>query len=193
VTATRDRIVDAAAELFRLHGYAGTGMKQVVTAAEAPFGSVYHFFPGGKQELAAAAIERAGAFYGDLVMAIIDAEDDIVAGTRAVFDGAADVLVDTGYADACPIATVGLEVASTNEELRAACDRVFGEWTEVLAGRIVDGGATPAAGRSAAIAVIALLEGAFLLSRTARTTEAMRATGDAAVATVAAAVGRPVP
>lgn len=192
MTATRDRIVDAAADLFRTQGYAGTGMKQVVTAAAAPFGSVYHFFPGGKQELAGAAIERAGTFYGDLVLAILDAEDDVVAGTRAVFDGAAEVLVETGYADACPIATVGLEVASTNDELRAACDRVFSAWIEVLAGRIEAGGAAPAAARSAAIAVIALLEGAFLLSRTARTTEAMRATGDAAVATVAAAVGRAI-
>lgn len=190
MTPTRDRIVDAAADLFRLHGYAGTGMKQVVTAAGAPFGSVYHFFPGGKQELAAAAIERAGTFYGDLVLAVLDAEDDVVAGTRAVFDGAAEVLVETGYADACPVATVGLEVASTNEELRAACERVFAGWVDVLGERIVRGGATPAAARSAAIVFIALLEGAFLLSRTARTTEAMRATGDAAVATVAAAVGR---
>ena len=193
MTATRDRIVDAAADLFRTHGYAGTGMKQVVTAAAAPFGSVYHFFPGGKQELAGAAIERAGVFYGELVLAILDAEDDVVAGTRAVFDGAAEVLAATGYADACPIATVGLEVASTNDELRAACDRVFSGWIEVLAGRIAAGGAPPAAARSAAIAVIALLEGAFLLSRSPRTTEAMRATGDAAVATVAAAVGQPVP
>lgn len=124
------------------------------------------------------------------MLAILDAEDDVVAGTRAVFDGAAEVLVETGYADACPVATVGLEVASTNEELRAACERVFEGWIDVLADRIVRGGATPAAGRSAAIAFIALLEGAFLLSRSARTTEAMRATGDAAVATVAAAVGR---
>ena len=193
MTATRERIVDAAADLFRTHGYAGTGMKQVVTAAEAPFGSVYHFFPGGKQELAGAAIERAGAFYGDLVLAIFDAEADVVAGTRAVFDGAAAVLVETGYADACPIATVGLEVASTNEQLRTACDRVFSDWIDVLAGRLADGGAAPAAARSAAITVVALLEGAFLLSRTARTTEAMRATGDAAVATVAAAVGRSAP
>lgn len=191
MTATRDRIVDAAADLFRTHGYTGTGMKQVVAAAEAPFGSVYHFFPGGKQELAAAAIERAGTFYGELVLAILDAEDDVVVGTRAVFEGAGDVLVETGYADACPIATVALEVASTNEVLRAACDRVFARWIDVLTERIAAGGAPPAAARSAAIAVLGLLEGAFLLSRSARTTEAVRAMGDAAVATVAAAVGRP--
>lgn len=190
---TRERIVDAAVDLLRIHGYPATGIKQVVDAAGVPNGSVYHFFPGGKQELAAEAVERAGAFYEALVLGVFDGEDDVVAGTRAVFDGAAELLVDTGYADACPIATVALEVASTNDVLRAACDRVFAHWIEVLSGRLGAAGASPDVAGSAAMVVVALLEGAFLLSRTARTTEAMTATGDAAVRTVAAALGRPAP
>lgn len=190
MTGTRERIVDAAADLLRVRGYTGTGMKQVVTAAEAPFGSVYHFFPGGKVQLAAEAIERAGRHYHDLVLAVFDAEPDVVAGTRAVFDGAAEVLETSGYADACPVATVALEVASTSELLRQASDRVFASWLETLTSRLVDAGAGAAAARSAAISVVALLEGAFLLSRSARTTEAMAATRDAAVAVVAAALAR---
>jgi AcrR family transcriptional regulator len=190
--ATRERILDATSELFRLQGYAGTGMKQVVTRAEAPFGSVYHFFPGGKEQLAGEAIERAGRFYEDLVLAVFDAEPDVVSGTRAIFDGAAEVLRASGYEDACPIATVALEVASTSEPLRQASHRVFESWLAALTPRLVDAGADPATARSVAISVVALLEGAFLLSRTARTTEAMAATGDAAVAVVEAALaGRP--
>ena len=46
-SSTKDRIVDVTAELFRQYGYTGTGLKQVVTSANAPFGSLYHFFPGG--------------------------------------------------------------------------------------------------------------------------------------------------
>ena len=53
MAATRDRIVDASAELFRRQGYNATGVKQIVTEAQAPFGSLYHFFPGGKEQLAA--------------------------------------------------------------------------------------------------------------------------------------------
>ena len=49
MSATRDRIVQASAELFRRQGYAATGVKQIVTDAQAPFGSLYHFFPGGKE------------------------------------------------------------------------------------------------------------------------------------------------
>ena len=40
-TPTRERILYAAAELFRRHGYAGTGLNQIVAEADAPFGSLY--------------------------------------------------------------------------------------------------------------------------------------------------------
>ena len=60
---TRQRLVTAAAELFRRRGYAATGIKAVLTAAEAPYGSLYHFFPGGKAELGRAVIEESGRVY----------------------------------------------------------------------------------------------------------------------------------
>ena len=50
---SRERLVEAGAELFGRQGYHGTGIKQVVDAARAPFASLYHFFPGGKEELGA--------------------------------------------------------------------------------------------------------------------------------------------
>ena len=57
---TRERVLYATAELFRRRGYNGTGLKQVVTEAEAPFGSLYHKLPGGEQELAEEVIGMAG-------------------------------------------------------------------------------------------------------------------------------------
>jgi AcrR family transcriptional regulator len=58
-TTTRERIVDASSELFRRQGFTGTGVKQIVAAASAPFGSLYHHFPGGKSELLHAALDMA--------------------------------------------------------------------------------------------------------------------------------------
>src|SRR3954452_21484945 len=117
---TKERILDATAELFRRHGYTGTGLKQVVAAANAPFGSLYHHFPGGKVELGAEVITRSGAMYLELVAGVMAAAPDLVTAVHDAFEGAALVLVETDYADACPIATVALEVASTNETLRIA-------------------------------------------------------------------------
>src|SRR5262245_15807507 len=109
---TRDRIVTATSELFRARGYHGTSLKHVTAASGAPIGSVYHFFPGGKVALAEAVITESGAAYRALFELIADAAPDPVAAVRDFFDGAAEVLVETGYLDACPIGTVALEVAS---------------------------------------------------------------------------------
>lgn len=181
VTPTRNRILFATAELFRRQGYAGTGLKQVVSEAEAPFGSLYHHFPGGKQELAEEVIHTGGAFFQALVGAAYDEGATTEESVHAVFDGAAETLEATDFQDACPIATIALEVASTDDVLRRATAEVFEQWTAALTDRL--------GAREPALAVIAALEGAFVLCRARRTVEPMRAAGEMAVAYVTGAVG----
>jgi len=78
---TRDRIVETSAELFRTQGYSATGVKQIVTAAKAPFGSLYHFFPDGKEELGAEAIRGCRRpFYLQLIPAVIEPAPDLLTG-----------------------------------------------------------------------------------------------------------------
>lgn len=174
---TRDRILFATGELFRRQGYNGTGLKQVVAEADAPFGSLYHHFPGGKQELGEEVIHAAGAFFQALVTAVYDEGATTEASVRAVFVGAAETLEATGYEDACPIATVALEVAGTDDRLRVATAAVFEGWNAALTERVGD--------RDKAVAIIAALEGAFVLCRASRSTEAMHAAGAMAAALVA--------
>lgn len=175
---TRERILVATAELFRRQGYSGTGLKQVVAEAHAPFGSLYHHFPGGKQQLADEVIGAGGAFFQALVTAVYDEESTPEASVRAVFEGAADTLVSTDFQDACPIATVALEVASTNDDLRRATAAVFERWTVALTERLGE--------RDRALAVISALEGAFVLCRARRSVEPMVAAGRMAAAHAAA-------
>ena len=60
---TRQRILYASAELFGRRGYSGTGLKQISEASRAPFGSLYHHFPGGKEELGDEVVRQAGEFF----------------------------------------------------------------------------------------------------------------------------------
>ena len=188
MASTRDRIVDASAELFRRQGYSATGVKQIVTEAQAPFGSVYHFFPGGKEQLGAEAIRHSGALYEMLIPAVFDLAPDVVTGTRDFFAGAAAHLVDTNYEDACPIATVALEVSSSSEMLREACAEVFESWIAAGTQRHVQAGIPPEKARELTIAMIAALEGAFVLARALRTTEPLEVAGALAAEAVRAAV-----
>ena len=176
---TRERILEASSDLFRRQGMTGTGIKQILDEAGAPFGSLYHHFPGGKEQLAAETIRRAGAHYGELVAGKLLAEPDLVTGLRAAFRDAGATLEATDYADACPIETVALEVASTNPTLRGATAEVFDSWLDALAARLVQEGLAEEAARALALTIVSALEGAFILARTARTTDALVACGDA--------------
>jgi AcrR family transcriptional regulator len=184
----KDRNLNTTADLFRRYGYTGTGMKQIAAEANAPFGSVYHFFPGGKQELGQNVIRRSGRMYGELFEAIVDPAPDIATGIGDFFVGAAETLRQTDYADACPIATVALEVASSSEPLREATAEVFESWIGGAEQRFAAAGISGTEARELAITVLASLEGAFVLSRATRSTEPIEVAGAAATEAVRAAL-----
>jgi AcrR family transcriptional regulator len=185
---TRDRILYTSAELFRRQGYAGTGLKQIAAESDATLGSIYHFFPGGKQHLADDVLRAGGRFFLALYESIAAAASDLVSAVRDFFAGAGETLVVTDFADACPIATVAGEIASTHEVLREATAAVFESWVVALTEDAVEAGVPAERARPLAESVLALLEGAFLLSRSLRSVEPMKACSDSAVALVRAAL-----
>jgi len=188
MTGTRDRILNSGGEFFRRQGYAGTGVKQIVAAAGAPLASLYHFFPGGKEQLGAEVIRRSGAIYQQLIGEIFDPAPDVVTAVRNFFNGAAETLQQTDYADACPIATIALEVASNSEPLREATAEVFERWIAEAAQRFRAAGISTRRARELAIYMVAALEGAFVLSRAMRSTEPVKIAGAAATAAVRSAL-----
>src|SRR5918911_502077 len=111
--STRDRIVAAAAQLYGRYGYTGVGLKQVAAESGAPIGSLYHFFPGGKDELAAEALRLSGAGYQTLVEGILENMPDLASGIEQSFALAAEVLAAGGYLDACWIETVAHYIDNT--------------------------------------------------------------------------------
>ncbi len=187
---TKERITDSSAELFRRQGYAGTGIKQILAGANAPFGSLYHFFPGGKEQLGAHTIRASGQLYIELFATIAAQARDAPTAVRGFFSGAAETLVETDYADACPIATVALEVASTNEQLRLASAEVFDSWIAAASRYFVAAGIPSARARELAFSMLCLLEGAFIFCRTMRSTEPLRIAGDSAEAAVRSALAQ---
>ena len=184
---TKTRIVVKSGELFRRHGYVGTGLKQIAAEAAAPFGSIYHFFPGGKQELAAEVIRTSGRLYEDLVMGLLTQAGNAVDAMRLSFGAAAQLLAETDYADACPIAMVALEVAGTNEPLRRTTAEVFTSWTDAGTGVFASWGYPADVARRLSIAFILALEGAFVLARTQRDTEPLMVAMSTMIDTIRAA------
>jgi AcrR family transcriptional regulator len=174
---TRDRLLAAANESFRRRGYHGTSLKDVTEGAGATVGSLYHFFPGGKEALTVAAVSASGEAYRQLFETVADAAPDVATAIGDFFEGAAAVLEESGYLDPCPIGTVAREVASTNDAIRIATDLVFRSWIEAVAGRLEVAGLARDHAEALATTVIAALEGGFVLARARRDPEPLLEVG----------------
>ncbi|WP_082941857.1 TetR/AcrR family transcriptional regulator [Mycolicibacterium peregrinum] len=177
--STRETILTATAELMRHKGYAAVGMKDIVAASGAPIGSLYHHFRGGKLQIAREALVDAGAAYGLLIPTIVDEYDDLGRAVEGVFSQAAEDMAASGYANMCPVGTVAAETSDTVEELRVVAAGVFTAWLDGGAAYFAQRGVDPPMAREVTIAIVAALEGAFILVRTLRDVEPLLAAGRA--------------
>ncbi len=186
MTTTRERLLAATNELFRRQGFNGTSMSEITKVSGSPTGSLYHFFPGGKDDLGAAVLTESGASYRALFELIADAAPDAATAVADFFEGAAVVLEETDYIDPCPIGTVAREVASTNDRLRRAADAVFDSWVEAAAEMFEHDGLARLDAEELATTVVAALEGGFILARTRGDAEQLRIIGRRMTALTAA-------
>lgn len=164
----RTRLVLTAVRLFQKQGFHGTGLTQLLSESETPKGSFYHYFPRGKEEVAAVAVAAAA---GDIARRI-DREFNEAEGFADGALRAARVLAGwfeaSGYAAGCPVTTVLLETVPASPRLAAATAAAFGDWVERVATHAQRlGVANP---RESAEALVIALEGAWILSRAQRST-----------------------
>ena len=173
--ASRRAFLDATAVLLRRQGYAGTGVSEIVARSGAPRGSLYFHFPGGKEELARAAMERSGEQLRRAIGATMHAPGGPRAAIGALADALAAGLEASGYRDGCPIATVALETAAESEPLRETAARIFDSWVEELARALRESGMERATAQRRALFVLSAIEGALLLSRARHDVAPLRA------------------
>ncbi|QLY30175.1 TetR/AcrR family transcriptional regulator [Nocardia huaxiensis] len=176
-TTTRDRIVTAVAELMRTQGYSAITVKQITAAANAPMGSLYHHFPGGKLQIAAEALRTSGAAYIQLIPLLMDPHDDLRTAIPAAFEAAAETIEQSGWMNMCPVGTVAGEVADSEPALREVAAEVINSWIAQGTTYFVRRGLDEPTARDLILATLAALEGAFILSRTLRSPEPLHAAG----------------
>lgn len=167
--------MEAAARLTQRRGYHATGVNDVVAGAAAPAGSLYFHFPGGKQELAAAAVDLSRDRIA-AAAARTEAADQATALTDYVAALAA-TLERSGWECGCPVATVTLDVASESEQVRASCAGAYRAWHEAIADRLQADGTDAAVARGRATLALSAIQGALVLARAWQDTEPLETVG----------------
>jgi len=161
----REAIVAAAIRLFRRQGYAATGLAQIVAESGAPKGSVYHYFPGGKAEIGAAAVAAAGERVRLTLAELLAEAPGPGDALRRYGERVAGWMAASGFRDGGPIATTLLEMAPGDAGITAAGAAAFAGWADTLA-TALRARRVPAA-RAAALATLAVsaIDGALLQAR----------------------------
>ncbi len=171
---SRARFVETTAGLLRRQGYHATGLNQVIKESGAPKGSLYFHFPGGKEELAQAALQLSGAqMHAELEGLVTEARNPVEA-LRSVANTLADSLEASDFQDGCPVATVALEAAAQSEVLQTTCGASYRAWEQVIAASLRKHGVATREARGLASLILSAIEGALLLSRAYRDTKPLR-------------------
>lgn len=175
---SRSRLITAAAQLFQEQGYAATGLSEILDRAKMPKGSLYHHFPGGKVELGAAAMERAGQVLQQTLAARLDSRGSSAEAIRAFSQDLAGWLEGSDFTKGCPVATVALEQANGEPGLVAAIRSAFEGVIQALSDQLTAEGRTPERAHRLATFCLSALEGALVLARTQRSSEPVRMAGE---------------
>ncbi|MGA7809044.1 TetR/AcrR family transcriptional regulator [Bradyrhizobium sp.] len=163
----KQRMIERTAVLLAKKGLQGTSFSEVLEASGAPRGSLYHHFPGGKDELVLAALNAAG----DQAMAVLDglAGKPATEVTQAFIGLWRLVLTKSDFAAGC--AVVAVTVAADSPALLGAAAEVFRTWRSRLGGLLAQGGVPADRALALSTGLISACEGAVILSRAERSFE----------------------
>jgi TetR/AcrR family transcriptional repressor of lmrAB and yxaGH operons len=171
---TRRRLLDATQDLIESGGYFGAGLNQVIASSGAPRGSLYFHFPHGKDQLVGESVDRAGQ---EITTLLHDLEADDTADLVAKVLGLlGDRLEGSDWNKGCPVATVALEMAASNDAIQQVCSSTYSAWERVLRERLTADGHAHAA--AMATTILALIEGALLLARVHRSRQPLASVSD---------------
>ncbi len=182
--SARARLLQATEEMLRETGMAGAGIKEIVARSEAPIGSLYHYFPGGKTQLVTESLRIHAAKLPRLMEHFFDGKKTAAAALRALFDTAADGFERGGANKGCALGAVTLDLTVSDKAIRVVCRQAFDDWVATIAAHLplLDDRSR----HSFAVLVVAALEGAFILARAAQSGQPFRDAGDWLAATVSA-------
>ena len=160
--------------LMREQGFHATGLNQIVADADAPKGSMYFHFPGGKVDLATAAVDDFAEAISHFMRDGIAAADTVADAVAAFLEASARRLEHSDFRAGCVVATLALEAGAQEPRIGDACDRGLRDWTTLVAdGLRAEGMEAEDAMRRAELVIMAL-EGGIAMAKARRDATPLR-------------------
>jgi TetR/AcrR family transcriptional regulator, lmrAB and yxaGH operons repressor len=171
---SRDQILQTTCDLLENQGFHATGLSEIVKESGAPKGSIYYYFPEGKEEIVAEAVRFAGHRTAERVRSHLAAIVDPAAAIQSFLETIAYYVEESGFRSGGPLTIVASESATTSERINQACQKAYTEVREAFAAKLRSGGMDEGKALALAWTVNATIEGAIILSRTYHTGDPLR-------------------
>lgn len=175
----RDQILDAACGLFESQGYHATGMSEIIRECGAPKGSLYYYFPEGKEQIAAESIRRVTTFTAERTRSGLMRSADPAEALRNLADTIAMHIEQSGFSAGSPLTTIALETATASPIINQACQDAYEQLRSAFDEKLVASGFPPEESRALSMVILAGMEGGILLSRTYHSGDPLRQAGAA--------------
>ncbi|HEY7831953.1 MAG TPA: TetR/AcrR family transcriptional regulator [Ktedonobacterales bacterium] len=174
MNSAREQLIETASSLFEAQGYHATGLSQILAASGAPKGSLYHYFPGGKEELGAAAIAHAGAMIAERLGHSLATVNNPAEAIARFVENVAHHVETSGFSAGGPLMMLALETVNSSERLNRACRAAYGQIQDAFQAKLEGGGYGQPDARQLAAFVTCAIEGGIILSRTQHSGDPLR-------------------
>jgi len=175
----KEKLILTASRLFRKQGYHATGLNQILKESGVPKGSLYHYFPDGKETLAIEAIHHAGESLHRLIESRLSLHDDPITAISVFIDETADEIFNQEMIIPSSVSLLALETASLSEPLRAACEACFRDWESLYARKLSSHGMSEDAAKKRGALIELMIEGALITALTKQDRESLHLVADA--------------
>lgn len=174
-TNSRERIVETASNLFQTQGFHATGLNEIIKESGSPKGSLYYYFPNGKEELGVAAVEFAGKSIQQKIESGLNRHNDPVLAMKEVIREMVNALEQDGRLKNTSLSLIALETYLSSELLRTACSKSFAALESIYAKKLMASGIPEKKAKELGMVIQSLMEGAILLAVTHRDTTSLTA------------------
>lgn len=174
----RQQILSATSMLLEKQGFHGTGLNEIIKESGSPKGSLYYYFPEGKEQIAAEAILESGKTTAGRIRAGL-AESRLP--SKAVYDFIIKIAENvelSGFGAGGPLTAVAMETASGSGRINSACREAYGMIEAAFGDKLMESGVPAARANELAQFITASVEGGIILSRTFHSADPLRLVAD---------------
>lgn len=172
-TNSKEKILLAASNLFQTKGYAATGLNEILKESGAPKGSLYYYFPNGKEELALEAIKLAKQAICSKLKITLNSHSNPIQAIQALIKNITRDLKETNELQDMSLSLIALETYSSSQILRIACCEAFLSLQNIYTEKLLESGLPKDTANELGKFIQILIEGAITVSVTEKSPDAL--------------------